>query len=155
MSFLCQFISQIWHWSAPSADEELLMKSMGGCYSGCSVYLYKLLLKVSKYWCVWVSVSSRPLGFVLVFVFLSCWELASLMFLFACWYVVIAVLYHTCCCWNTLNLCVCVCVCVCVSWLSKKTPLFWFWVFFSAFSKFFFRVGFPHFPVCLMIYCQI
>jgi hypothetical protein len=36
-------------------------------------------------------------------------ELASLMFLFACWYVVIAVLYHTCCCRNTLNMCVCVC----------------------------------------------
>jgi hypothetical protein len=78
-------------------------------------------------------------------------ELASLMFLFACWYVVIAVLYHTCYCRNTLNMC----VCVCVWWLSKKTTLFWFWVFFSAFSKFFVRVGFPHFPVCLMIYCQI
>jgi hypothetical protein len=81
----------------------------GGCYSGCSVYLYTLLLKISKYWCVWVSVSSKPLGFVLVLVFLSCLELASLMFLFACWYLVIAVLYHTSC-WNTLNMCVCVCV---------------------------------------------
>ncbi len=46
-----------------------------------------------------------------MFLFFSCLELASLMFLFACWYVVIAVLYHTCCSWNTLNMCVCVCVC--------------------------------------------